>query len=753
MSDIMKNLKSYCALLLSLMASACEYVHVEDTIKEELGVMTKDYELPAHEGFLSMSFVTNGQSTITGASDADWLVMPLERFDKDTVVVAAYEANDGFPRKATLVVSLDMNPEVCRDTIFLRQRGLLTPYVTIQNPGKVIYNVAADTTHVRVNTNLPVEAITIQKRILDGTQEWITDVRWEDSSKEDEKIMVLSTIDNDGDAKRTAAISLMYDNGWNETNMVNLRLTQLAKGDALGTLLTFEEVRSLASEAGEILSDDFYIEGYVVSDIASGNVNENTQLSSSSINYDVCRCSSYIESLDGTYGFLVMTAVPEDNIFAMNTKVRVSLGGVTARKYNDPERYVLDGLTASSLMESEIVPEDEIPLKERYMNELTDADIYTRVTLKDVEWPVRKGSLSPCFERMTNAADVDAATKFATLLRDINGSSMYVYTNSTCVYRRDGTKMPYGSGTMSGVIVHEDHEPFVNEIEAAPAVLDLIGMGRYQIRHFSRSDFQMAEDFTDSFSEMICEFRYMDKDPDTGVLSATYGSGTITHTYSTSTIEAYYDFSYLGPVGTGEDYYFGKNFGNVNGFGIITEQGEDYGLGYEANIDMYSAGRTARSNGANLSWAASYWWNSSAQEPYYWVAEFSTKGIQTNSLSLQLSMLNQCQVSGKNTPRYWRIEWGEQDEESTTWNKIGEFALPDITPTGATLLTSMSCAFKPMNFELPLEMLGKKVQVRIGPALNNAGQALGKPVYQGNEISSNALGAGSMTYFAIRYNK
>jgi hypothetical protein len=65
----------------------------------------------------------------------------------------------------------------------------------------------------------------------------------------------------------------------------------------------------------------------------------------------------------------------------------------------------------------------------------------------------------------------------------------------------------------------------------------------------------------------------------------------------------------------------------------------------------------------------------------------------------------------------------------------------------------MSCAFKPMNFELPLEMLGKKVQVRIGPALNNAGQALGKPVYQGNEISSNALGAGSMTYFAIRYNK
>ena len=735
--------KIVIAVLAAISFVSCGYVDIPTVQLEELGVYANDYEVDYSEDILDIDIISSGPSTITKISGCDWLDLSSEKFSGDYRLKVAYEQNEGFPRKAVLLVSLDANPEYSRDTIVIRQRGFVQPYLTLPQSGLVIYNDTETSYDVEVSTNIPKEQITIKKRILDGNEDWISELRWNDEGK-----LVLGTVDNTAELKRTAVVSFVYDNGWGESNVVNLRLTQLGSNNELGVQNTFEQVREAA---GQVLADDIYIDAYVVSDVNSGNVNENPMLSSLSIDYDVCRRSVYLQSLDGNYGFLGLTSTEDDNVFEVDTKVRISLGGVAVKKYTAPDRYVLDGIKAASLLSAEAAV---IPEKEKYMSQLTDNDIYTRVTLKDVEWPIRKGSLSPCFERMTNAADVDAATKFATLLRDKEGSSLYILTNTTCYYRRDGSRMPYGSGDMRGIIVHEKHRPFVDEDAALED--DCGNIGRYQIRHMSRSDFRMASDFTDSFSDMICEFRYINGYED-GKMQATYGQGTMTHTYDNGySIYPYYDFSYLGPVGTEDEYFFGKNFGNVNGFGIITEEGVDYGLDFSANIDMYSAGRTYRDK-ETLSWSAYYWWNSDTDTPYYWVAEFSTAGITTDVISLQLSMLNQCQISGKNAPRYWKIEWGaaDGDEQISVWNTVGEFALPDITPTSAPLLLSMSSAFKPRDFKInDSNILGhEKVAVRIGPSVNNAGQALGKPVYQGNKISSNATGAGSMTYFAVRYNK
>ena len=63
------------------------------------------------------------------------------------------------------------------------------------------------------------------------------------------------------------------------------------------------------------------------------------------------------------------------------------------------------------------------------MRDLTDEDIYTYVTLKDCELPVRKGSLTPINEGYANAGGAHRCAKYATLMRDINGNSMFIYTN------------------------------------------------------------------------------------------------------------------------------------------------------------------------------------------------------------------------------------------------------------------------------------------------------------------------------------
>ena len=81
----------------------------------------------------------------------------------------------------------------------------------------------------------------------------------------------------------------------------------------------------------------------------------------------------------------------------------------------------------------------DIPVKEKYISELTDDDMYTYVTLKDCEFPVRQGSLTPIHDGYTLADNAHRMTKYPRLMRDIQGSSIYLYTNTTCPYRLVGT--------------------------------------------------------------------------------------------------------------------------------------------------------------------------------------------------------------------------------------------------------------------------------------------------------------------------
>jgi hypothetical protein len=289
----------------------------------------------------------------------------------------------------------------------------------------------------------------------------------------------------------------------------------------------------------------------------------------------------------------------------------------------------------------------------------------------------------------------------------------------------------------------------------------------------SRADLYFSDSFSDSFSEMICEFRYALPSGDSRSLKATYGEGTMVHTgpYSTSYEEdldgdkikefkygfrglTYYDFSYLGPIGSDSTYPFGLNTGTKNGFGIILEDGTDYGVEGDVTIiaNPEGYGRTYRKHEGNLSWGAVHWWNYDFDRPYYWLVKFSTKEIVTDHLSLQLSMLNQAQ-NGL-SPRYWRVEWSLSDitEEDEGWKQIGDvFTVPDVIPDSFDPAVWMSSAFKPMDIPLPDEMLGHdEVFIRIGPANKKASDRYS---YDNTTIENSNYCGGTINYLAIRYNK
>jgi hypothetical protein len=448
--------------------------------------------------------------------------------------------------------------------------------------------------------------------------------------------------------------------------------------------------------------------------------------------------------------------------------------------------------------------ESEIVVKQKHFNELTDDDIFTYVTLKDVEFPVRKGSICPINEGYSIAGKSDRIAKFPLLVRDINGDSFYMYTNTVCTYRNDGTRVPQGSGNISGVIVHERFSRFewkngmdLLDMETDP---ELGNIGRYQIRHQTKSDIydQMQMDFKDSFSELLVEYRYWNPDIENGVQRPTYGdNGWFTHTYQKKytgteakeyTEEVYKQhmsaevcFSYLGPIGLAGTM-FGANTGNVNGLGIVLDSDKDrYNpemsewVGEFNGTRQWLAPETSMADaeipmrvanagsGAGKGWCSSdcycafrslKWWDFDQNRGYAWMLNFSTKGV-SSKLSMQISVLNSSQRF--HSPRYWKAEWSEVDSmdpsKDAQWHPIGEYTVPDISQWTGTLFSSV-VGYKAINMDLPAELLGKdNVYIRLMP-VNDLCSSGGD--YTDTFITDDEDGdkhASSIDYIAIRYNK
>ena len=79
--------------------------------------------------------------------------------------------------------------------------------------------------------------------------------------------------------------------------------------------------------------------------------------------------------------------------------------------------------------------------------------------------------LTPINEGYAIGGKSDRISKYPLLVRDVNGDSFYMYTNTMCTYRYDGERLPQGSGKLSGVIVHERFSRF--EWENGKDLLDM----------------------------------------------------------------------------------------------------------------------------------------------------------------------------------------------------------------------------------------------------------------------------------------
>lgn len=779
-------------LAAGFLVTACDIDDAEYAKAYELGAPESEFTVPREAGSIQVPFYANGRGSVRFLDKRceEWASLNFSSFYKDDVLEIAYEYNEDVPRVAKILLCLDAS-SAARDTIVLRQEGAIMPTFSVPENKVALAGVAGDQ-NVSVVTNLAQEDLSFRYVYEEGSSPWIS------AAKLNGNNLVFTTAANTLDKSRFVKVTVEYEAAFGEMASVDLILTQAASDGSFGTEKTFPEIRAYGSANGTVIpvAESPYIEGYVVSDKRWGNVNENPRTTNATVDYTICQKSVYLESLDGKYGFLLETETEDDNVFDVNTRVRVHLGGRTIYSYENPSRYVINGIRATDVISAQNVDASAIPLKQMHMNELTDDDIYTRVTLLDCEWPIRKGSLTPVNEGYTNATGADRSTKYASLIRDINGDDMYVYTNMTCLYRRDGHKLNYGQGTMSGVIVHEKHRSYIDQ--DSPYEDECGNIGRYQIRHMSQEDFGFGAD-EDSFSEILCEWRWVNhENPDEpGWMNATQGHGYFSHSkdsyksgyYSNAHLHGSTDFSFLGPVGNSVNYIFGNNKTPTYphaGFGIVLPDGTNFGDDWTVSVSSYVKWADRKANPSislpydgkgrhyaeydypgsapwdarALTWNCNYWWDNGNNRPYFWIVKFSTAGITTSHISTQFAMFNQSQSA--KTHRYWKLEYAVKNANfngQTTaaydgyWREVAQFTVPDVVLWAITL-GSQSPGPKPMNFELPQEILGHdEVYLRIGPANTKASNMSNYDESSVDTGDGKQSYSGTMSYFAVRYNK
>lgn len=322
---------------------------------------------------------------------------------------------------------------------------------------------------------------------------------------------------------------------------------------------------------------------------------------------------------------------------------------------------------------------------------------------------------------------------------------MYMFTNMTCTYRRNGETLPYGSGNITGIVVHENYKSFERSGN----------IGRYQLRHLIREEIDLKPDFKDNFSGIITEFRYVkypgefDKTVLPEAILATKGNGEMCHTYGA--VGNYSpSYFYIGKCGSSRKGKYAEGAGIELDEGGIYQPWVDNGTESAQNTD----GKGWFKDNIKLSWSNKNWWDSDNSRGYCWLVNFSTAGISSDKVSMQFAMYNNAQ--GARSPRYWKAQYaiGTVDTSKANdskWKDIGEFVVPDVA-IWASQHDWQTLGTRVYDFPLPTEILGHdSVSIRLMPSNNKAGTT--KVNSYDDSTIANGTGYNTMDYFAVRYNK
>lgn len=439
------------------------------------------------------------QSLIKAESSVEW-IGSLELKDGQLSFTVA-ENTTGEARKGTLTVSYtDIDESVYRAVAEITQ-GAEPGHLALNETEMAIEAFAGTKTapwDCVLGTFMPELTSSVT---YEGSQkDWISNVTTTTEA------LSFDVTDNDTKEARTAVIKVELAS---KGIAVELKVTQGVKTRQY----SFEELRAVLPSAGEQAFEGDFFEGVIVADAGQKNMETNPMTSATSYDDNESAITNYVQSLDGKYGMRLKFATAADNTLKKGDKVKISLAGATLVREDNPVRYTLRGVNANNVTVEENV---QLAARQKTIAELTDEDVYTWTTLKDVEIAFSYGSYNNIrtswlgFDaKVANRQNLDYR-----ILMDSSHSTINMLVNSDVEWYMTDNGVPQGSGDISGVIV-----------STTTSYHDANLLGKYQIRPLELSDIVLGDT---GFSEKLVEWFSVDTPKATlsgNIFSATLGDG------------------------------------------------------------------------------------------------------------------------------------------------------------------------------------------------------------------------------------
>ena len=577
---------------------SAEFVEVNELLPVADDVVYVD----AIGGNASLNFYATGKVSATVITETgDWAEMtsPSE-FKGDGTVSVSFTRNRSYRRM--VAVRLVLEDKGLEDTLYFRQNGLV-PELSCEAPYSVVDGSADSKVAITLNTNINRSDLKTDIEYLDGEEGWIDGFSFTGDIAWDTDDFAFNTKASRSQESSRATVKIWFEDSWGEDISVKIYLTRTGKDGLIGTPVSLEALRSKT----EPFTADEYVEGYVISDYRSSNMAENTNPTHNTLDRSLNAKTAYITTLDGSYGVRVIFDDAKDNVLKPGMKVTFSLGGVQLQKKDAPECYTLQGVKTENLLK--IDNGYSVEPKVKSISQLTEQDIYTYVTLTDVEFVNKSGSYTNIHE------EHDFFDGWGSLLVDADGMAIFAPINRDCNWRRTGTGVPQGAGSVSGIIVSEQLKRFANA-------------GDWQIRVIDENGFDMNK--SANLTEFVAwKGKANEKYTITSSVPAHVGTATLKTEFKTSDVSIATEDQAIRAIAS----FAGKTRAN-NGMLNTT------GLGYQVKLQGWynfdEQNNITSTNGINMS--------------------FSTKG-QSGNLIAYISFL----AWGNNgfyrvAPAHWQLQ-------------------------------------------------------------------------------------------------
>lgn len=534
------------------------------------------------------------QSLIKAESSVEW-IGSLELKDGQLSFTVA-ENTTGEARKGTLTVSYtDIDESVYRAVAEITQ-GAEPGHLALNETEMAIEAFAGTKTapwDCVLGTFMPELTSSVT---YEGSQkDWISNVTTTTEA------LSFDVTDNETKEARTAVIKVELAS---KGIAVELKVTQGVKTRQY----SFEELRAVLPSAGEQAFEGDFFEGVIVADAGQKNMETNPMTSATSYDDNESAITNYVQSLDGKYGMRLKFATAADNTLKKGDKVKISLAGATLVREDNPVRYTLRGVSANNVTVEENV---QLAARQKTIAELTDEDVYTLVTLPDVEVPFCYGSWVNVRKEWIDEKRINFDNR---ILRDVNGNEIRMIVNTDAEWYLTDAGVPKGSGPVSGVIVNTTSEYYGSDI-----------LGKYQIRPMKLSDIEIKDN---GFSEILVAWDYSLGFSRVSSLEATTGTGTFAAS-SMAQANTFLQFRHTSPYPKG--YPKGAN--------IDKSVWWKDGAAKDAVTFQFST-KDAAGKKMTLSFGAligNYKEEAASQGPVHWNVEYSLDG--TNYILIEKVMI------------------------------------------------------------------------------------------------------------------